>query len=270
VSVTQDGVEVASFEYDALGRRIRKLASSQDLRFSYDGEDIVREFEDKGLSRHFIHGPGIDEPLAVHNGDGTGWYYHADALGSIAGATDYDGITLARRYDAFGAPEAGASDPGHAFTGREWDIETGLYYYRARYYDPRLGRFISEDPLSARQRGIRELNPYPYVANDPANRVDPTGLQSAYWRCLREQVLCAGKATACRMRSTAPFDPSDPSTLIPKDETGQPISGWQSSARFKLCFMGTEECQAMLEDCGTLVLWPENLLCRRLEGSPKK
>ncbi len=63
-----------------------------------------------------------------------------------------------------------------AFTGREWDPETGLYYYRARYYDPKIGRFISEDPLPLRARKPRELDAYAYVANNPVNYSDPTGL----------------------------------------------------------------------------------------------
>jgi RHS repeat-associated protein len=62
---------------------------------------------------------------------------------------------------------------GHAFTGREWDPETGLYYYRARYYDSRIGRFISEDPIGF----AGGANFYAYVENGPTNRVDPTGLE---------------------------------------------------------------------------------------------
>jgi len=73
--------------------------------------------------------------------------------------------------DAYGNIEAG-SPTTHAFTGREWDPETGLYYYRARYYDPKLGRFISEDPIGF-DGGV---NFYGYVGGNPVNRVDPTGL----------------------------------------------------------------------------------------------
>jgi RHS repeat-associated protein len=61
-----------------------------------------------------------------------------------------------------------------AFTGREWDPEVQLYYYRARYYDPKPGRFVSEDPL----RFIAGNNFYTYVENNPINHVDPLGLES--------------------------------------------------------------------------------------------
>ena len=82
------------------------------------------------------------------------------------------GVTQSRQYDAWGRLEAGAGEPGHAFTGREWDPETGLYYYRARYYDPVQGRFIAADPVGF---GAGP-NFYAYVGNRPASTIDPSGL----------------------------------------------------------------------------------------------
>jgi RHS repeat-associated protein len=82
---------------------------------------------------------------------------------------------VTRQYDPWGNPLAGASTPGYAFTGRDWDPETALYYYRARYYDPSKGRFISEDPLSTLSRPTNELNAYAYVASNPVNLSDPFG-----------------------------------------------------------------------------------------------
>jgi RHS repeat-associated protein len=69
-------------------------------------------------------------------------------------------VTGSKRYDAFGNLELGAAN-GYAFTGREWDAETGLFYYRARYYDPKIGRFISEDPI---EHDSGEVNFYAYAA----------------------------------------------------------------------------------------------------------
>lgn len=86
-------------------------------------------------------------------------------------------MTSRRQYDAWGNLELGADQPGYAFTGREWDPETGLYYYRARYYDPRIGRFISEDPIGF----LGGWNFYAYVENQPTRFSDPSGLDHWLW-----------------------------------------------------------------------------------------
>jgi RHS repeat-associated protein len=82
-------------------------------------------------------------------------------------------------YDAFGSIQSGntLSQP-YAFTGREYDAETGLYYYRARYYDPQVGRFISRDPLGF---GGGDVNVYAYVKNRPTVLRDPLGLYGESW-----------------------------------------------------------------------------------------
>lgn len=170
--VTRNGAEVARHRYDALGRRVGKTASGVTTTYTYDGEDIVRETVGS-TSRVYVHGPGIDEPLARVT-DSTATYLHADGLGSIVNHTNSAGsVVYSRGYDAFGNLETGANEAGYAFTGREWDPETGLYYYRARYYDPTTGRFVSEDPLGFRAGP----NFYAYVNNNPAVRVDPYGLE---------------------------------------------------------------------------------------------
>ena len=88
-------------------------------------------------------------------------------------------MTLTRQYDAWGNLQVGANEPGYAFTGREWDPETGLYYYRARYYDPKVGRFTAEDPI-AFQGGV---NFYAYVLGNPVRLKDPTGLKCCPKEC---------------------------------------------------------------------------------------
>jgi RHS repeat-associated protein len=171
--VTKDGAEVARFAYDPLGRRVEKVAGGVTYRYLYDGQDILKEARTNGSVYTYVHGPGIDEPLARIDQAGSVAYYHADGLGSIVKVTDATGVVLEeRQYDAWGNLEVGADQPGYAFTGREWDPETGLYYYRARYYDPRAGRFLSEDPI----RFEAGPNFYAYVRGNPVGRIDPTGL----------------------------------------------------------------------------------------------
>jgi RHS repeat-associated protein len=173
------GAEVARFAYDPLGRRIEKTTPAGTWRYAYDGIDIVREIAPGGTTT-YVHGPGIDEPLARETASGT-TYYHADGLGSIVKMTDQAGaVTLTRQYDAWGNLELGASEAGYAFTGREWDPEIGLYYYRARYYDPRVGRFVSEDPIGF----VGGQNFYRYVNDRPLDVIDPFGLFAPhvhYW-----------------------------------------------------------------------------------------
>jgi RHS repeat-associated protein len=168
--VSLNGNEVARFSYDPMARRVEKIAIGVTTTYTYDGEDILRETRGSSTLR-YVHGTGSDEALALDDGTAL-TYFHSDALGSIAKTTDSGGaVVSARQYDAWGNLQARVDQPGYAFTGREWDPEIGLYYYRARYYDPRYGRFISEDPASA-------VEPYSYVGGNPVRFVDPAGL----WR----------------------------------------------------------------------------------------
>jgi RHS repeat-associated protein len=164
--------EVARFSYDPLGRRIEKVAGGTTTSYTYDREDILREVRG-ATSLRYVHGLGFDEPLAREDGTGASTYYHADGLGSVVRRTSQAGAVVHEyRYDAWGNIEAGASEPGYSFTGREWDPEIGLYYYRARFYEAQSGRFLSEDPIGL----DGGLNFYSYVRNRVANHSDPLGL----------------------------------------------------------------------------------------------
>ncbi len=176
ISASKNSVAQASFKYDPVGRRVEKATPAKVTTYTYDGADILRESVTVGgntTTSYYVHGPGIDEPLGKETG-GVMTYFHADGLGSIVKETDQTGaVTNTLRYDAWGNIEAGVRD-GFAFTGREWDPEIGLYYYRARYYDPGAGRFISEDPIGF---GGGDANFYAYVGSNPSTWIDPAGLQ---------------------------------------------------------------------------------------------
>ncbi|HEX9724518.1 MAG TPA: RHS repeat-associated core domain-containing protein [Vicinamibacteria bacterium] len=146
IEVLENETTIATFEYDPLGRRVEKVAGSTTTTFTYDAEDILREITG-ATTTYYVHGPGIDEPLAKEI-SGSLTYYHADDLGSVLKMTNAAGtVTHEYRYDAYGRIEIGSMQGGYSFTGREWDPETGIYYYRARYYDPHQGRFTSDDPI---------------------------------------------------------------------------------------------------------------------------
>lgn len=166
----------ATYDYDALGRRVRKNVNGAVTLFWYLDEDVVLETDAAGNEQaRYTHGPGIDSPLKITRG-GSMCYYHEDALGSIVLMTDNDKKSKKTySYDAFGNVygQTGTITDFYQYTGREWDSESGLYYYRARHYDPKVGRFLQVDPLPPRWQ---EMNPYVYVANNPVYWVDPYGL----------------------------------------------------------------------------------------------
>jgi RHS repeat-associated protein len=167
----------STYRYDGLGRRIEKVGNGQTTRYIYDGEDILLEYDGANvLQARYIHGPGIDEPIAVTKGSST-YFYHQDGLGSVTDLTDSTGTTAkSYSYDAYGniLESPGAVDQPYTYTGREFDSESGLYYYRARYYDPRSARFLQKDPM----RFVNGVNLYAYTMNNPTNFADPLGL----WR----------------------------------------------------------------------------------------
>jgi RHS repeat-associated protein len=172
--VLNGGSEVARFTYDGLGRRVQRIAGGLTTSYVYDTERVAEERLSSGSTLRYVHGPGIDQHLAVQDSGSVVTYFLADHLGSIVQTTDASGqVTLSREYDPYGRPLSGAASGGYAFTGREWDPDLGLYYYRARFYDPTLARFLSADPL-----GIAGgTNGYAYVENAPTRFIDPTGLQ---------------------------------------------------------------------------------------------
>lgn len=177
-----------SFTYDPFGRRIGKqmttlkdgVTKTSSWSYVYDNEDIAVEIytdpSGTAVKTFYTHGPGIDEHLALERG-GQFDYYHADGLGSIVSITDGNhNVVQSYEYDTYGMvePLSATFNNSYTYTGREWDKETGLFYYRARYYDPMEGRFISKDPISF---AGGDINLFGYVLGNPINRVDPSGLE---------------------------------------------------------------------------------------------
>jgi RHS repeat-associated protein len=163
------------FKYDPFGRRIYKSSSAGTSIYAYDGDNLIEETNSSGAAvARYEPTQNIDEPLAMLRSGATS-YYHADGLGSVTSLSSAAGsIANTYTYDSFGnlTVSAGSLVNPFQYTARESDTETGLYYYRARYYDPNPGRFRSEDPAGF----IGGINLYAYVVNGPNNLVDPFGL----------------------------------------------------------------------------------------------
>jgi RHS repeat-associated protein len=162
---------VVAYGYDPLGRRASRTASGVTTNFLYDGADIVLDRGSDGSSIDYLNSQGMDDKLRQSSAGGA-VYFLQDHLGSTAALTDENGSVVERQqYESFGAT-TGSVVTRYGYTGREREPESGLMYYRARWYDPAQARFISEDPAGF-QGG---LNKNTYVSNSPVNNVDPTGL----------------------------------------------------------------------------------------------
>jgi RHS repeat-associated protein len=163
------------YSYDGLGRRIEKSANGQAKRFIYDGQDVLAEYSPTNtLTARYTHGPSVDEVLSVQR-EGTTSFFETDANGSVVRLSDGTNTSATYKYDSFGriVSQTGSAQSSYLFHGREYDQESGLYYFRARYYDPALGRFLNEDPLAF----AGGSNFYVFVRNDPVNLLDPFGLR---------------------------------------------------------------------------------------------
>lgn len=184
-TVTRLASPDVSYKYDALGRRIERTKSVsipvpvilETTRFVYDGTDVVRDLDGNGATMaDYLNGPGIDNKLRQTVGATTS-YFLADHLGTTRALTNPSGaVTSSLSYDSFGNVTSGSAPTRYTYSGREIDSDTSLIYYRARWYAPQQGRFISEDPLGLRGG---DINLYGYVLNNPVNFRDPTGTQRA-------------------------------------------------------------------------------------------
>jgi len=157
--------------YDYLGSRVRKTADGIESIYLYNDEDIVKEITG-GVDTNYFHGVGIDEPVMMDR-SGAKYYYFRDGLGSIREMIDCGGtVQNSYNYGAWGEVrnQSAVVLNTYGYTGREFS-EDGLYFYRARYLNASLGRFISEDPIGF----YGGINFYRYVDNDPINLIDPSG-----------------------------------------------------------------------------------------------
>jgi RHS repeat-associated protein len=171
---SKSGGVTVTYAYDGLGRRVQRTSNAGGTtKFVYDGADVVRDLDGSGNTvADYLNGPGIDNKLRQAAG-GVVSYFASDHLGTTRALTDASGsLTSTLNYDSFGNVTSGSAPSRYTYTGREADSDTGLMFYRARWYDPQVGRFINEDPIELRGG----TNFYTYVNNNPVNSSDPLGL----------------------------------------------------------------------------------------------
>ncbi|MCJ7484235.1 MAG: RHS repeat-associated core domain-containing protein, partial [Thermodesulfovibrionales bacterium] len=182
-----DGGSTVTLKYDPFGRRIEKIGTGNTIKFYYAGNQVIEERNSSDqVTKQYIYGNGIDELLRldVYSGATSAPYYvHTNDIGSTTAITDSTGALVERvSYDTFGLPSftdatgqpIATSSIGNMtlFQGREYDSELNLYNYRARYYDPIMGRFLQMDPVGYKD----SMNLYQGMGMNPINSIDPMGL----------------------------------------------------------------------------------------------
>ena len=184
---SENVIQESDYTYDPFDKRIGVevdpdgdgAQSSTERWTAYDGMNPYADFDGSGnLTHRYLYGPAADMILArMDSSQDVAWYL-TDHLGSVRDLADPGGSVIDHiTYDSFGnvlSESAPVEGDRFKYTGRELDSETGLYYYRARYYDPAMGRFISEDPIGF---NAGDANIYRYVGEraDPRKRSDGAG-----------------------------------------------------------------------------------------------
>ena len=164
------GSGTTSYLYDYTGARVQKSSATSVTTYISRLYDVT----DGTVTKHIFAG---GRRIASNVG-GNIYYYHPDHLGSLNIATDTSGNQAqAVSYYPFGAvlTNSGTVDLPYKFTGKQLDLETGFYYFGARYYDPAQGRFITPDTIVQSPGDPQSLNRYAYARNNPLAFVDPTG-----------------------------------------------------------------------------------------------
>ncbi|MGA0601551.1 RHS repeat-associated core domain-containing protein [Caulobacter sp. KR2-114] len=167
-----------SYAYDPTGRLQQEQStvsgSTTTTQFVYSGDKLVAEYSAGAIVQRYVHGAGSDDPIVWYAGSTTAnrSWLHADNQGTIIATSTANAVTP-YTYGAYGEPNSWSGER-FRYTGQIILPASGLYYYKARVYDPVAARFLQSDPIGYSS----DLNIYAYVRENPANQVDATGLCS--------------------------------------------------------------------------------------------
>ena len=169
---------IAQYWYDHTGRRIKKIENGITTYYPFpDYEERIYPDRTKEKSIYVrVNGEIVARIDIDKNGNKKKFFYHPDHLGSTNIITNESGDLVEKTtYYPFGRTKQGGTQSKYLFTGQEFDFETNLYYYKARYYSPDLRRFVQPDPIVQDIYDPQSLNRYSYVRNNPVRYTDPSG-----------------------------------------------------------------------------------------------
>jgi RHS repeat-associated protein len=200
LGITYPNATTAKFAYDPLGRRVAITEGTTTTRYAYDRQAIAAEYDGSNTLLATYIRPGADPTRALEMvRGGQRYFYLADAQQSTTALTALDGSVAATyAYDAFGTPTQTTGTVANPFTytGQLHDAAAGLLLFPLRAYDPKLGRFLSEDPKPP-------VNPYPYVFNSPTNMTDPTGAAGSLEEAVLDHIAANEVRAAASFSATA-------------------------------------------------------------------
>ncbi len=199
------------FTYNGDDLRVSKTVKKSDKGYTtevtnylYDRQNVILETDaSTNVKARYIKGINY---IAKADAAGNESYYLYNGHGDVVQTVDAAGVVQNQYdYDIWGTPTLTVETTGNAirYTGEFYDEETGLYYLRARYYDPNLGRFTTEDSYWGEDNNPLSLNLYTYCMNDPIQYVDPTGHMT-----YNEMVFYLGKDAAEKYKHEAEPDPT--------------------------------------------------------------
>ncbi|RME27591.1 MAG: RHS repeat-associated core domain-containing protein, partial [Candidatus Zixiibacteriota bacterium] len=203
-----DNVDDVTCVYDAQGRRIAKTSGGSTTVYVLSGWQVIGEYSSGAAptspTEKYVYASYIDEPV-LKDGTGGTVYYHRNSQYSVASLTSASGAVVERYgYEPYGeltilAPDGSTVRASssyantYTYTGRRWDADLGLYYFRARYYDPALGRFVGRDPAGrvATPHSYQFLNSSGVSLNDPTGLFPPTLMPTDVGGILRRHAVAA-------------------------------------------------------------------------------
>jgi RHS repeat-associated protein len=176
---------VVSIVYDAFGNRVAKTVNGVTTKYLVEDDvnptgypQVLDELTNGVATRTYTYGlQRISENQIISN-VWTPSFYSYDGGGNVRQLTSMAGaVTDTYEYDAFGNKinQTGTTPNNYLYRGEQYDSDLGLYYLRARYYNPSTGRFLSRDPLDGDPTDPQSLHKYLYAGGDPVNRIDPSG-----------------------------------------------------------------------------------------------